>query len=47
MLYETAPFDPVIFIVVSIGLLTVAVVARVSPAWRVARLDSMQLLRTE
>jgi putative ABC transport system permease protein len=47
MLYETAPFDPAIFIVVSIGLLTVAVVACVSPAWRAARLDPMQALRTE
>lgn len=47
MLYETAPFDPAIFIVVSIGLLTVAVVACVSPAWRAARLDPMQALRIE
>jgi predicted permease len=47
MLYETAPIDPAIFVVVSIGLLSVAVVACVLPAWRASHLDPMQALRTE
>jgi ABC-type antimicrobial peptide transport system permease subunit len=45
MLYKTRPFDPVIFIVVSLILLLVAGAACLLPAWRASRLDPMQALR--
>ncbi len=47
MLYDTEPFDPVVFALVSGTLLVVAGVACLLPAWRASRLDPMQALRTE
>jgi predicted permease len=47
MLYETQPFDPVIFFAVTMALLLVAALACLIPAWRASRLDPMHALRTE
>ena len=47
MLYETEPFDPVVFASVAGMLLLVAAMACMLPAWRASRLDPMQALRTE
>jgi putative ABC transport system permease protein len=47
MLYETRPFDPAVFLLVSVVLILVAGVACMIPAWRASRLDPMQALRTE
>lgn len=47
MLYETPPLDPSVFAAVTAILLLAAVLACAAPAWRAARLDPMQALRTE
>jgi len=47
MLYGTQPLDPVVFALVPLLLLFVAAIACLIPAWRAARLDPMQALRTE
>ncbi len=47
MLYETEPFDPVVFLSVSAILLLVAGFACLAPAWRASRLNPMQALRSE
>jgi ABC-type lipoprotein release transport system permease subunit len=47
MLFETAPFDPVVFVLVSLGLIVVAVAASLAPAWRASRIEPVQALRTE
>jgi ABC-type antimicrobial peptide transport system permease subunit len=47
MLYETRPLDPAVFLLVSVVLVLVAGAACMVPAWRAARLDPMQALRTE
>jgi predicted permease len=47
MLYETEPFDPGVFLVVSATLLVVAAFACLAPSWRASRLDPMQALRME
>ncbi len=47
MLYETQPLDPAIFAAVAAVLLLVAALACFTPAWRAARLDPMQALRSE
>jgi predicted permease len=44
-LYETSPFDPIIYVVVSILLLAVTVAAVLTPARRAARIDPMTALR--
>lgn len=47
LLFGTRPLDPTVFIVVTVTLLAVAALACLLPAWRAARLDPMQALRTE
>jgi predicted permease len=47
ILYETEPLDPTVFSIVAGVLLLVAVAACLAPAWRAARLNPMQALRTE
>ncbi len=47
MLFATQPLDPVVFVLVSLGLIVVSGVACMAPAWRASRLDPMQALRTE
>lgn len=47
MLYRTDPIDPTVFALVAVGLLLVATLACMLPAWRASRLDPMQALRTE
>jgi predicted permease len=47
MLYETEPFDPGVFAIVTATLLVVAALACLVPSWRASRLDPMQALRTE
>lgn len=47
MLYETQPFDPAVFGLVTAALLAVAAAACLAPAWRAAHLDPMRALRTE
>lgn len=47
LLYGTTPLDPAGFVLATVLLLAVAVVACLLPAWHAARLDLMQALRTE
>jgi predicted permease len=47
LLFRQAPRDPVVFIVVAIGLLAVSMVASMAPALRAARVDPVLALRTE
>jgi len=47
LLFETRPLDPAVFVLVSIGLVAVAAVACIAPAWRASRVDPMRALRTE
>lgn len=47
LLFGTQPLDATVFAVVTITLLLVAALACLLPAWRAARLDPMQALRTE
>lgn len=47
LLYGTTPLDPAGFVLTTVLLLAVAVVACLVPAWHAAQLDPMQALRTE
>ncbi|MGB8031987.1 MAG: ABC transporter permease [Terracidiphilus sp.] len=47
MLFATAPLDPTVFVLVSLGLILVAASASLAPAWRASRIDPMQALRSE
>ena len=47
MLYETEPFDGMVFAAVAGTLLVIAVLACMAPAWRASRLNPMQALRAE
>jgi putative ABC transport system permease protein len=47
MLYDTQPFDAIVFVSVTGMLLLVAGIACLAPAWRASRLNPMQALRME
>jgi len=47
MLYRTPALDPVVYLLVSATLLSVATLACTVPAWRASRLDPMNALRME
>ncbi len=47
MLYRTPALDPVVYLLVSVTLLSVATLACTVPAWRASRLDPMDALRME
>jgi predicted permease len=47
LLYETEPLDPVVFFSVTATLLLVAGLACLIPAWRAAKLDPVQALKTK
>lgn len=47
MLFETAPYEPVVYVAVAFVLLTAAVAACYLPARRAARLDVASLLKSE
>ena len=47
MLYGMKPLDPLVFGLVSVTLLTVAILACITPAWRASHLDPVKALRAE
>jgi predicted permease len=47
MLYDVAPYDPVTFVGVALGLGAIAVVASLVPAWRAQAVDPSVALRAE
>jgi putative ABC transport system permease protein len=47
MLYDVAPYDPVTFAAVAIGLGLIAVVASCVPAWRAQAVDPIVALRAD
>jgi putative ABC transport system permease protein len=47
LLYGTSPLDPLVYVVVSVGLLSIAAIASYVPARRAARVDPVQTLRGE
>jgi putative ABC transport system permease protein len=47
LLFETSPRDPGVYLLVSTVLVVVALVASVVPAWRAARVNPLEALRTE
>jgi len=47
LLYQVRPSDPATFIVVSLALVVVAIIASAVPAYRATRVSPMVALRTE
>jgi ABC-type antimicrobial peptide transport system permease subunit len=46
-LYDTAPTDPLTFVIVAIAFLAAGSLAALGPAWRATRVDPMLALRAE
>jgi putative ABC transport system permease protein len=47
LLYQVRPSDPITFVVVSLALVIVALVASAVPAYRATRVSPLIALRTE
>jgi predicted permease len=47
MLYDVAPYDPLTFVAVALGLASIALLATLLPAWRAALIDPIGALRAE
>jgi len=47
LLFRTSPLDPALYVLVSVGLLTIAAIASYVPARRAAQVDPVQTLRGE
>jgi ABC-type antimicrobial peptide transport system permease subunit len=47
LLYGVSPRDPVVFVGVAVGILSLAALASLLPAWRVSRIDPAAALRME
>jgi ABC-type antimicrobial peptide transport system permease subunit len=47
MLFETSSRDPAVYLLVIVVMVVVALVASALPAWRAARVDPLEALRTE
>jgi ABC-type lipoprotein release transport system permease subunit len=47
LLYGVSSRDPLVFITVAAGILTLATIASLLPAWRVSRIDPAVALRTD
>ena len=47
LLFGTSPFDPLLYVLVSVGLAGIAALATYVPARRAARVDPVQTLRGE
>ena len=47
LLFGTSPLDPIVYVLVSVGLASIAAVATYVPARHAARLDPVRTLRGE
>jgi ABC-type lipoprotein release transport system permease subunit len=47
LLFGTSPLDPTIYVLVSLGLVSIAAVASYVPARRAAQVDPVETLRGE
>jgi predicted lysophospholipase L1 biosynthesis ABC-type transport system permease subunit len=47
LLYETSPYDPLVFVAVAVIVIVTATIASLIPAWRVARIDPALALRSD
>ena len=47
LLFDTSPRNPAVFLLVTVVLLVVGLLASVVPAWRAARVNPIEVLRAE